>query len=277
MRVITGYTKEAGLRNMEREIGTICRKIAVQVAEGKTEQQYRITDGNIDKFLGPMKHFAEELLERDQVEWRRDWPGPRSAATFSSSRSRPFAQGQALPHRTARRSDEGVGAGGADVCTCARGRERDSARLLRDARHSHPRARGRDSEGRTVRRHHDHDGDHLRPHGTSGAPQRGHDGEVTLRGDVLPIGGVKEKVLAARAAKLNTVILPKLNERDLVDVPEPIKRDMTFHFVEHVEDVLQIALLSRDAAEQKTTERSGRESRPLPEPEPAPTHEHVPV
>src|SRR5205814_3755734 len=102
-------------------------------------------------------------------------------------------------------------------------------------------------------------------------------GEVTLRGDVLPIGGVKEKVLAARAAKITTVILPKLNERDLVDVPEPIKRDMQFHFVEHVEDVLGIALLDRSAAEQKTTERAGRESKPLPEPEPAPVHEHVPV
>jgi ATP-dependent Lon protease len=101
-------------------------------------------------------------------------------------------------------------------------------------------------------------------------------GEITLRGKVLPIGGVKEKVLAARAAKLNTVILPKLNERDLVDVPEPIKRDMTFHFVEHVEDVLQIALLERHAAEQKTTDRAGRESHPLPEPEPA-THDHLPV
>src|SRR4026209_9912 len=67
MRVITGYTKEAGLRNLEREVGTICRKIAVQIAEGKTDQQYRITDANIDKYLGPMKHFAEELLERDQV------------------------------------------------------------------------------------------------------------------------------------------------------------------------------------------------------------------
>src|ERR1044071_756656 len=66
-KVITGYTKEAGLRNMEREIGTICRKIAVQVAEGKTQENYRITDTNVDKFLGPMKHFAEELLERDQV------------------------------------------------------------------------------------------------------------------------------------------------------------------------------------------------------------------
>src|SRR5512142_3253117 len=94
-------------------------------------------------------------------------------------------------------------------------------------------------------------------------------GEVTLRGDVLPIGGVKEKVLAARAAKINTVILPKLNERDLIDVPEPIKRDMTFHFVEHIEDVLKIALLDASQAEQKTTERAGRESKPLDEPEPA--------
>src|SRR6266511_2349500 len=66
-RVITGYTKEAGLRNMEREIGTICRKIAVRVAEGKDEKSYRITDANVEKYLGPMKHFAEELLERDQV------------------------------------------------------------------------------------------------------------------------------------------------------------------------------------------------------------------
>src|SRR5436309_10414180 len=85
-------------------------------------------------------------------------------------------------------------------------------------------------------------------------------GEVTLRGDVLPIGGVKEKVLAARAAKISTVILPKLNERDMIDVPEPIKRDMQFHFVDHVEEVLKLVLLDRSAAEQKTTERQGRES-----------------
>ena len=93
---------------------------------------------------------------------------------------------------------------------------------------------------------------------------------------MLPIGGVKEKVLAARAAKISTVILPKLNERDLVDVPEPIKRDMTFHFVEHIEDVLKIALLPEVAAGEKTTERAGRESKPLATPEPA-QESHVQV
>ena len=101
-------------------------------------------------------------------------------------------------------------------------------------------------------------------------------GEITLSGLVFPIGGVKEKVLAARAAKINSVILPKLNERDLVDVPEPIKRDMTFYFVEHVEDVLKIALLDSSAAGEKTTERAGRESKPLPTPEAATEHP-VPV
>src|SRR2546429_4613084 len=59
-KITTGYTKEAGLRNLEREIGTICRKIAVQVAEGKTAETWRITDANVEKYLGPMKHFAEE-------------------------------------------------------------------------------------------------------------------------------------------------------------------------------------------------------------------------
>jgi len=103
-------------------------------------------------------------------------------------------------------------------------------------------------------------------------------GEVTLRGDVLPIGGLKEKVLAARAAKITTVIVPKLNERDLVDVPDAIKRDMQFYFVDHVEEVLKIALLDRAAADQKTTERSGRESKPLAEPQPAPdTKDDIPV
>ncbi|HEU5163471.1 MAG TPA: S16 family serine protease, partial [Thermoanaerobaculia bacterium] len=88
-----------------------------------------------------------------------------------------------------------------------------------------------------------------------------------LRGVVMPIGGVKEKVLAARAAKINTIILPKLNQRDLVEVPEPIKRDMKFYFVDHIEDVLKIALLPRDAAGEKTVDREGREAHPLAEPE----------
>ena len=270
-KVITGYTKEAGLRNLEREIGTICRKIAVQVAEGKTAESYRITDANVDKFLGPMKHFAEELLERDQVGVATGlaWTAVGGdilfiEATAVKGKGKLQLTGQlgevmkesaqaALTYARAHAAEQGIP---------------DDYFETHDI-HIHVPAGAIPKDGPSA-------GITITTAIISvltGKPVRRNiamTGEVTLRGDVLPIGGVKEKVLAARAAKINTVILPKLNERDLVDVPEPIKRDMQFHFVEHVEDVLRIALLSPDAAEQKTTERAGRESKPLPEPEPAP-------
>jgi ATP-dependent Lon protease len=72
-------------------------------------------------------------------------------------------------------------------------------------------------------------------------------GEITLRGDVLPIGGLKEKVLAAKLAGIHTVIVPKLNRRDLAEIPEAIKKDLSFHFVEHMDEVLGVALLDRPA------------------------------
>jgi ATP-dependent Lon protease len=278
MRVITGYTKEAGLRNMEREIGTICRKIAVQVAEGKaTETTYRITDANVEQYLGPMKHFAEELLERDQVGVATGlaWTAVGGDILFIEATA---VRGKGKLSLTGQLGDV----------------MKESAQAALTYARAHA-----DENGIPADYFETHD---IHIHVPAGAiPKDGPSagititcaiisvltqrpvrrnvamtGEVTLRGDVLPIGGVKEKVLAARAAKLNTVILPKLNERDLIDVPEPIKRDMSFHFVEHVEDVLAIALLPRDAADQKTTDRAGRESHPLSTPEPA-EHDHVPA
>jgi ATP-dependent Lon protease len=67
-------------------------------------------------------------------------------------------------------------------------------------------------------------------------------GEITLRGLVLPVGGIKEKVLAARRAGITTVILPKKNEKDLEEVPEQVKKDMQFHFVQRMDEVIQLAL-----------------------------------
>ncbi|MEA2571852.1 MAG: ATP-dependent Lon protease [Acidobacteriota bacterium] len=278
MKVITGYTKEAGLRNLEREVGTICRKIAVQVADGKTQEQYRITDANIDKYLGAMKHFAEELLERDQVGVATGlaWTAVGGDILFIEATA---VRGKGKLSLTGQLGDV----------------MKESAQAALTYARAHA-----DEQGIPADYFETHD---IHIHVPAGAiPKDGPSagitittaiisvltgkpikrnvamtGEVTLRGDVLPIGGVKEKVLAARAAKINTVILPKLNERDLVDVPEPIKRDMQFYFVEHVEDVLKIALLDRAAAEQKTTERAGRESKPLAEPEPAAVGGEVPM
>ncbi|HET7710775.1 MAG TPA: endopeptidase La, partial [Thermoanaerobaculia bacterium] len=277
-KVITGYTKEAGLRNLEREIGTICRKIAVQVAEGKEEKSYRITDGNVEKYLGPMKHFAEELLERDQVGVATGlaWTAVGGDILFIEATA---VRGKGKLSLTGQLGDV----------------MKESAQAALTYSRAHADEQGIPADFFETHDIHIHvpagaipkDGPSAGVTITSaiisvltGRPVKRNvamTGEVTLRGDVLPIGGVKEKVLAARAAKLNTVVLPKLNERDLVEVPEAVKRDMTFFFVDHVEDVLKIALLPPAAAEQKTTERAGRESKPLPEPEPPPQREEEPA
>ena len=271
MKITTGYTKEAGLRNLEREIGTICRKIAVEVAEGKEKKSYRITDASIEKFLGPMKHFAEELLERDQVGVATGlaWTSVGGDILFIEAIA---VRGKGKLVLTGQLGDV----------------MKESAQAALTYARAHAEEQGIASDYFENHDVHIHvpagaipkDGPSAGITITSaiismitGRPVKRNvamTGEVTLRGDVLPIGGVKEKVLAARAAKISTVILPKLNERDLLDVPEPIKRDMQFYFVDHVEEVLKLALLDRSAAEQKTTERAGRESKPLPEPEPAP-------
>jgi ATP-dependent Lon protease len=88
-------------------------------------------------------------------------------------------------------------------------------------------------------------------------------GEITLRGKVLPIGGVKEKVLAAHRAELKTIILPKRNEVDLDEVPEEIKKEIKFVFVDNVAEVLETALAagSRKRARPKTGGNSGNQSR----------------
>jgi ATP-dependent Lon protease len=74
-------------------------------------------------------------------------------------------------------------------------------------------------------------------------------GEITLRGKVLPVGGIKEKVLGARRAGIKTVILPKRNAKDLEDVPENIRREMQFHFVENLDEALELALEPREATQ----------------------------
>jgi ATP-dependent Lon protease len=268
MKIITGYTKEAGLRNLEREIGTICRKIAVEVAGGKAAEAYRIADGSIEKYLGPMKHFAEELLERDQVGVATGlaWTAVGGDILFIEAIS---VRGKGKLQLTGQLGEV----------------MKESAQAALTYARAHA-----EEQGIPADFFENHD---IHIHVPAGAiPKDGPSagititsaiisvitgrpikrnvamtGEVTLRGEILPIGGVKEKVLAARAAKINTIILPKLNQRDLVEVPEPIKRDMKFYFVDHIEDVLKIALLPKDAAGEKTVDREGREARALAEPE----------
>jgi ATP-dependent Lon protease len=254
-RLISGYTKEAGLRNLERELAAICRKVAVQVARGQ-EGQAVIDPEKVEALLGPAKHFSEELLDRDRV-------GVATGLAWTAvGGDLLFIEVVAVPGK------------GQLLLT---GQLGDVMKESAQAALSYARAfaggsgdlGGQGSQGIAEDYFAKHD---IHVHVPAGSiPKDGPSagitigtailsvltnrpvnrrvamtGEITLRGDVLPIGGLKEKVLAAKLAGVHTVIVPKLNRRDLVEIPETIKKDLTFHFVDHMDEVLKIALQGGD-------------------------------
>jgi ATP-dependent Lon protease len=242
-KIIEAYTREAGLRNLEREIGSICRKVAVSVAKGKS-RRYRITGASVEKMLGPVKHFADELLKKDQI-------GVATGLAWTSTGGDIlFVEALAVRGKGSLRLTGQLG----DVM-------KESAQ----AAMSYARSRGRelDISDDFFETHDVHV--HV-PEGSipKDGPSAGitmaaamisafthrpvrrdvaMTGEITLRGEVLPIGGVKEKVLAARQARIKTIVLPRLNRRDIVQISSKMLQDMTFRYVETVQEVIDVALL----------------------------------
>jgi len=244
-RLIAGYTREAGLRNLEREIGSVCRKVAVKVAEGRAAI-HRVTPATVERLLGPQKHLADRPLETDRV-------GVATGLAYTPIGGEVLLV-EAIP-LAGKRDLELTGSLGevmkesaAAALSLAKARSADLG-IPKDwfAKHSlhvHVPAGGVPKDGPSA--------------GTtilsaivsaaSGRPVR-HDlamtGEITLRGDVLPVGGVKEKVLAALRAGITEVLMPVENERDLVDLPAPARRALKFVFVKHIDEVLAAALPER--------------------------------
>ena len=241
--IINQYTQEAGLRNLEREIATACRKVARQVASGEKKIRKLHTD-NIGKFLGRPRIFPEELLKRDQVGVATGlaWTPVGGDILFIEATS---MKGRGLLTLTGQLGDV----------------MKESAHAALSYARSHAKEFGinEDFFGKHDIHVHVPEGS-IPKDGPSagvtmatailslltGKPVRrkiAMTGEITLRGEVLPIGGIKEKVLAARRAKINTVIMPSLNERDLEDINETIRKDMHFIFVDDVREVFKAALL----------------------------------
>jgi ATP-dependent Lon protease len=256
--VISGYTKEAGLRNLERELAAICRKVAVRVARGETAPMV-VDRAKVEEFLGPRKHFSEELLDRDRVGVATGlaWTAVGGDLLFIEVVAVP-GKGQLL--LTGQLGDvmkesaqaalsyarNYAGMHGAGART-AGPHELPPDFFAKHDIHVHVPAgsipKDGPSAGITI-------GSAILSVLTNRPVNRrvAMTGEITLRGDVLPIGGLKEKVLAARLAGVHTVIVPRLNRRDLSEVPESIRKDLSFHFVDHMDEVLQIALLDGAAA-----------------------------
>ncbi len=248
-KIIEAYTREAGLRNLEREIGSICRKVAVAVAKGKT-RRYRITATSIEKMLGAVKHFADEVLKKDQV-------GVATGLAWTSVGGDVlFVEALAVRGKGGLRLTGQLG----DVM-------KESAQAAMSYARAHANELGIAADFFETHDVHVHVPEGSIPKDGPSAgitmatamisafTQRkarrdvAMTGEITLRGEVLPIGGVKEKVLAARQARITTVVLPKLNRRDVLQIGPRILHGITFRYVDNVEEVLAVALLPQEPAD----------------------------
>ena len=242
-RIITGYTREAGLRNLEREIGSICRKVAVQVAEDRPAL-HRITPAAVERFLGPPRHFADRPLETDRVGVATGLAYTPVGGDVLLVEAIPLV-GKPTLELTGSLGDV-MKESAAAALSLAKARAAESG-IAEDwfpghALHIHVPAGGIPKDGPSA-------GVTILAaivSAASGRPVR-HDlamtGEITLRGDVLPVGGIKEKVLAALRAGIPEVLLPAENERDLSDLPATARRAVRFRFVSRAEEVLEAALI----------------------------------
>jgi ATP-dependent Lon protease len=252
LRTIVGdYTREAGVRNLERELGKAMRKVATKIAAGEVEAPVTIDAGDVREFLGRQKFFFE-AAERTAV------PGVATGLAVTG------VGGDVLFIEASREDDadkDGLTLTGqlGDVM-------KESAQIALSYVRSHADELGIASE-RLRGRFHVHvpagavpkDGPSAGVTMTTAlvslltdTPVRaevGMTGEVTLQGRVLPIGGVKQKVLAAHRSGLKEVVLPKRNEGDLDDVPEQVREQMTFHTAESVDEVLDIAFGVEEAVD----------------------------
>ncbi|HEV3226136.1 MAG TPA: endopeptidase La [Acidimicrobiales bacterium] len=242
--IVADYTREAGVRNLERELGKVLRKVATQVAGGSATP-ITVDRADLRTYLGRAKFFAE-VAERTAV------PGVATGLAVTG------AGGDVLFVETT--SMDGAKDPGLTVTGQLGDVMKESASIALSYVRSRSHDLGIDANALDDRRFHVHfpagavpkDGPSAGITMTTalvslltGRPVRanvGMTGEVTLSGRVLPIGGVKQKVLAAHRAGLKEVILPARNEADLDDVPEKVRDDMTFHLVDQVDRVLEIAL-----------------------------------
>jgi ATP-dependent Lon protease len=245
LRIVGEYTKEAGLRNLEREIASICRKIARKVAEGKHDL-VRVTRANVHSFLGAPKFLPETEQEHHEIGVATGlaWTSTGGEilyveASLSKGRGNLTLTGQ-LGDVMKESAQAAVSYARAHAPKL--GIESDFYQKL-DI-HIHVPAGAIPKDGPSA-------GITMATALISALTRRpvsrdvAMTGEITLRGRVLPIGGLKEKSLAAVRAGIKTIILPDRNEKDLAEIPKQLKRKLRWVTAQNMSEVLEIALLPR--------------------------------
>ncbi len=242
-RMIRGYTREAGLRNLERTIGAVCRKVARRFAEGR-EKPVRVIASRLESYLGPEPVSREDMQKVDQVGVATGlaWTESGGDVLFVEATTMPGKGRLILTGHLGEIMKESAHA----ALSYARARWRELGvpdRFLeeRDVHVHVPEGaipKDGPSAGITIAT--------AMLSAFTNCPVR-HDvamtGEITLRGTVLPVGGIKEKVLAARRSGYRRLLLPEVNRKNLDQIPRALRRDLEVHFVGDVREVFDLALL----------------------------------
>ncbi|MGB7114963.1 MAG: endopeptidase La, partial [Anaerolineales bacterium] len=254
-RVIREYTYEAGVRNLEREIGRICRKIARLKAEGK-KHPTNISFTSVERFLGPPQFFELEAERQNEI-------GVATAIAWTAN------GGEIMPVEVLLVE----GKGNLQITGQIGDVMQESAQAALSYLKSRSRQLNIDTE--------DYERFDIHIHIPEGAIPKdgpsagitictalvsaftkrevlrdvGMTGEITLRGRILPVGGVREKVLAAHRAGLKTVLIPKRNAKDLTEIPKKARRELNILNIEHMDEVLELALTPEKVAKQPRSKR----------------------
>jgi ATP-dependent Lon protease len=254
--IIQGYTREAGVRSLERQMGKICRKIAAKVAIGAAPEKIVVDTEGVVQYLGKREIYSDEIVERIEM------PGVAVGLAvtaiggdimFFEATKVPGQKGFTLTGQLGDVMKESAQAALSYVRNRATKLGIDPDFFNKTDLHLHIPAGSIPKDGPSA-------GITMATAlaslltGRPLRPKLGMTGEITLRGKVLPIGGVKEKVLAAARFGLQTVILPKRNEADLDDVPDTVRKEMNFVLVDTVDEVLEAALCPPEQVEHKVAE-----------------------
>ncbi|MFH2045318.1 MAG: endopeptidase La [Pseudomonadota bacterium] len=241
-KVISDYTREAGLRNLERELATICRGVATSIAD-ESVKKVEITAQNISKYLGPERRYPEVLT-------RTATPGVATGLAWTQAGGEVlFVEATAMKGKRGLILTGQLGDVMKESATAALSFIRSNAKLLdideeyfeNNEIHIHVPAGAIPKDGPSA-------GVTMLTALYSLLKNKPIEkylamtGEITLRGLVLPVGGIKEKVLAAHNIGIKTIILPKWNEKDLFEVPKKVQKAIKFHFADKMIDVLKIAI-----------------------------------
>ncbi len=255
-QIITNYTREAGVRNLEREIANVMRKVAKKVAEGKG-QGFPVNPANLHKYLGVPKYVPEAELEKDEIGVATGlaWTESGGDVLYIEATAMKGKGHLTLTGHLGDVMKESAQA----ALSYVRSREKtlnlNPDMFSKQDLHIHVPAGAIPKDGPSA-------GITMATaiaSALSGIPVRrdlAMTGEITLRGRVMAIGGLKEKILAAKRAMLTTVILPRRNKKDLEEIPKHILKGIQLHFADTMDDVMKVALRRKPKATAATKKNS---------------------